>query len=340
MNLEPGSEVIVPGFTCVVVPNAIKYLGLKPIYVDIDPETYNIDVRKIEEKVSSKTGAIIAQHTFGIPADIDKIKAVSRKYKLFVIEDACHAIGSKYKGQEVGTLGDAAFFSSQWSKPITTGLGGWAVINNLELQNKMEEIYNEFTEPAYQDILQLRMQYLVYSLMFKHSLFWMAQNSFRKLSKFGLVLGSSSKEELEYRMPKGYKKKMSKWHKALLAKNLSRINESINHRRKITSIYESRLKERAMRLPDDYEPVYLRYPLCVKNKEILLGEAKKRKLELGDWFLSPVHPNLHGWDKVSYNKGMCPNAEEVCTRIINLPTHRGISEEDAEKIIELIVSNH
>ena len=82
-----------------------------------------------------------------VPAEMDKIMEIARKYNLFIIEDSCHALGSRYKGQEVGKFGDASFFSSQWSKPITTGLGGWAIINNCELKKHIENIYQTFREP-------------------------------------------------------------------------------------------------------------------------------------------------------------------------------------------------
>ncbi len=111
MEIQSGDEVILPGFTRVVVPNAIIYLNGRPVYVDIDKKTYNIDVTKIEEKIKYRTKAIVAQHTFGIPAEMDKISEIAKKYNLYVIEDACHAIGSKYKGKEVGPFSDAAFFS-------------------------------------------------------------------------------------------------------------------------------------------------------------------------------------------------------------------------------------
>ncbi len=204
IGLKPEDEIILTGFTCVVVPNAIRYLGAKPIYVDIELETYNIDPEKIEEKVTEQTKGIIAQHTFGIPAEMDKIFEIAKKYNLYVIEDSCHAIGSKYKGKEVGTFGDAAFFSSQWSKPVTTGLGGWAVMNDTDLKEKMEKMYAEFIEPSFKEALLVRLQYLTYSKLFKPSLFWFSQNMYRTLSRLGIALGSSFNEELECRMPKGY----------------------------------------------------------------------------------------------------------------------------------------
>lgn len=340
IGIKEGNEAILPGFTCVVVPNAITYLGAKPVYVDINPKTYNIDTAKIEEKITEKTKAIIVQHTYGIPAGMDKILQIAKKYNLHVIEDSCHTIGSKYKGKEVGTFGDAAFFSSQWSKPVTTGLGGWAVVNNPELRKKMDELYPDFIDPSFKEATLLRLQYLIYSKLFRPSTFWFAQNTYRMLSRFGIALGSSSNEELECKMPGGYEKKMSEWQKNLLVEKLGEMQRYIDHRKWITALYEEMLRKKGIKMVElsgDYEPVFLRYPVLVKDKRKVLEEAEKKRIELGDWFLSPVHPNLEGWDKIGYQKGMCPVAEDICNHVINLPTHMRIKEKEAHKIVNFIV---
>lgn len=341
IGIKQGDEVILPGFTCVVVPNAIIYLGAKPVYVDINPDTFNIDVAKIEEKITKKTRAIIAQHTFGIPADMDKILKVAKKYNMFVIEDSCHALGAKYKDKEVGSFGDAAFFSSQWSKPLTTGLGGFAIINNLELKERLNEIYPQFSSPSLKEVFLLRLQYLVYSKLFKPSRFWLIQDTYRKLSRFNITIGSSSNEELESKMPYGYEKKMSKWQRDALEKKLIEIEKYIKYRKSLAYMYEKHLGLMGFKtavLPKDYEPVFLRYPVMVKNKKKVLSEAKKRCIEIGDWFVSPIHPSLNGWEKIGYQKGICPIAEEICEHIINLPTHDKISETDALKIIDFVTN--
>jgi perosamine synthetase len=339
IGIKQADEIILPGFTCIVVPNAIIYLNAKPVYVDIDPETYNIDHTKIEGKITGKTKVIIVQHTYGISADMDKIKDIARKHNLYVIEDSCHAIGSKYKGKEVGTFGDAAFFSSQWSKPVTTGLGGWAVVNNPELKVKIEEIYPSFINPPFRENLLLRLQYWTYRYFFRPSTFWFAQNTFRMLSRHGIALGSSSNVELECRMPGGYEKKMSPWQRSLLEKRMTRIYKYIEHRKWVTALYEELLRKKGIKtveLPNVYDTVFLRYPILVRDKRTILEEAEKKRIELGDWFLSPVHPNLEGWEKVNYEQGMCPIAEYVCKHVINLPTHMRIEKKEIERIVEFV----
>ncbi len=345
MDIQCGDEIIIPGFTCVVVPNAIKYLGAKPVYVDINPDTYNIDVTKLEELLTSHSSAlthpkaIIAQHTFGIPAEMDRIVEIARKYNLYVIEDSCHAIGSKYKGREVGSFGDASFFSSQWSKPITTGLGGWAVINNVTLLEKVKAVYSEFVDPTQRERILLRLQYLAYKKLFTPSLFWFAQNAYRRLSSVGITVGSSSNEELQSMMPADYKKTMAIWQRKLLERNLAEIQRINDHRREVASLYETLLGEKgikaAVNLTEGSEPIFLRYPVMVRHKKAMLEKARKMRIEIGDWFLSPVHPNLAGWEKVSYARGACPIAEMICDHIINLPTHQGIGIKDVRKVVEL-----
>lgn len=336
IGVKEGDEVILPGFTCVVVPNAIIYLGAKPLYVDIDNRTFNIDPLKIEEKITQKTKAIIVQHTFGIPSDMDKIAGIAKKHNLFVIEDVCHAIGSKYKGEEVGTFGIAAFFSSQWSKPITTGLGGWAVVNNQELNKKMDKIYNEFIEPKAKEVFLLKLQYFLYSKFLTSKLFWFAMNSYRKLSSKGIAIGSSDSCEFIGEKPKDYKKKMSEWQRNLLEKKLKEIDKIIEHRKWVVSLYERHLPQlgiETIKVSEYAEPIFLRYPVLVKDKQKLLDKAKKERIEIGNWFVSPVHPNISNWEKANYIKGMCQISEDICKHIINLPTHTKIQKKEIDKII-------
>jgi perosamine synthetase len=341
IGVNPGSEVILPGFTCVVVPNAITYLGGKPVYVDIDPQTFNIDPGRIEEKVSGESRVLVAQHTFGIPAEMDRILEIAARHRLHVIEDACHSIGSRYKGKEVGFFGDAAFFSSQWSKSVTTGLGGWARVNNPQLAETFGDTYAEFSEPSAGLDLVLRLQCLLHAAVVTPSLFWFAQKTYRTLTSLGFGVGSSSGEELECRMPADYKMKMSGRQQKLLLRKLADIARVNAHRKRVTALYDKLLPEigiTPLRMPPEYDPVLLRYPVMVDDKNEILEAAKRNRIEIGDWFLSPVHPNLSGWEKVGYEQGMCPVAENVCAHLINLPTHEKIGEREVEKIMKFLGS--
>ena len=137
-NIGPGDEVIVPSLTFIATANAVTYTGAKPIFVDSDLKSWNIDPKLIESLITDKTKAIIPVHLYGLPADMDAINYIAKKYNLIVIEDASEAQGAKYKNQMVGTLGDAAVFSFFGNKIITTGEGGMIVTNNPEVAEKCQ----------------------------------------------------------------------------------------------------------------------------------------------------------------------------------------------------------
>jgi len=110
-GLSAGDEVIMPGFTCVVVPDAVRRVGAVPVFADIEAQGYNADLAQVESLVTLKTRAVICQHTFGIVADLGSLVALCERHGLLLIEDSCHALGSYYQGKHVGLVGHAGFFS-------------------------------------------------------------------------------------------------------------------------------------------------------------------------------------------------------------------------------------
>jgi perosamine synthetase len=137
LEIGDGDEVIVPSFTYIASVNAIKYTGAKPVFVDSEQTTWQIDPSKIEEKITKKTKAIMAVHLYGQPCEMDKILSIAKKYNLFIIEDCAEAFGSLYKGKHVGTFGDISTFSFFGNKTITTGEGGMVVTNDPSLIEKV-----------------------------------------------------------------------------------------------------------------------------------------------------------------------------------------------------------
>ena len=132
LDLKPGDEVLVPAFTWIATANCVEYFGAKPVFVDVDLKTFNIDVTKIEEKITSKTKGIIPVHLFGLVADMDPIMALAKKHNFFVVEDAACGFDSWYKGKHCGTFGDYGAFSFHPRKAITTGEGGMITTNKDE----------------------------------------------------------------------------------------------------------------------------------------------------------------------------------------------------------------
>lgn len=142
LGLKKGDEVITTTFTMAASINSIIMTGAKPVLVDIETDTWNIDVNKIEEKINDKTKAIMAVHIYGHPCDMDKINEIAKKHNLFVIEDAAEAHGAEYKGRKCGSMSDIACFSFYANKILTTGEGGMCVTNNQELSDRMKRLRN------------------------------------------------------------------------------------------------------------------------------------------------------------------------------------------------------
>ena len=137
LGIGEGDEVIVPSFTYIASVNAIKYTGAKPVFVDSDLQTWQIDTLKLEEIITKKTKAILAVHLYGLPCEMDSILTVAKKHKLYIVEDCAEAFGSLYQGMHVGTFGDVSTFSFFGNKTITTGEGGMVVMNDSELYEKV-----------------------------------------------------------------------------------------------------------------------------------------------------------------------------------------------------------
>lgn len=140
LGIKAGDEVIVPAFTMAASWMAVLYTGAKPVFVDCELETYNIDVKKIEEKITEHTRAIMPVHIYGHPCDMDKIMELAHKHKLAVIEDAAEAHGATYFGKLAGTFGDIGCFSFYGNKIITTGEGGMIITNSDTLADECRKL--------------------------------------------------------------------------------------------------------------------------------------------------------------------------------------------------------
>ncbi len=304
IGIKEGDEIILPAFTCVVAVNPIIYFGAKPVYVDIDPKTYNVNPNKIEEKITPKTKAILAQNTFGLSSNLDAIFEIAKKHSLFVIEDCAHGFGGFYKGKPNGTIADAAFFSTQWNKPFSTGLGGIAVVKEGQWVNgamgewvieNLKQMEENFIKPSLKDILQLKALIFLREHFLNSNTYWFALKTYRWLSKHNLILGSSQGEELERPIkPKDFKKGFSE----VQAKK---------------GIEELRGK-------------------CVNG----LMRERQRKIELEDWFISPIHPITKNFEYWYYQWGENPIAEFVSQYIINLPTHERIDEDFVNEVYDFL----
>lgn len=143
MGIGAGDEVIVPSFTFIAAANAIRYVDAVPVFIDIEPATLNLNPARIERAITARTRAIMVVHTFGIPAEMDLILEIARKHNLRVIEDACEAIGASFRGQRVGSFGDAAVLAFYPNKQITTGEGGMVLTRDADLAREIKALRNQ-----------------------------------------------------------------------------------------------------------------------------------------------------------------------------------------------------
>lgn len=137
LGIRGGDEVIVPDLTFVATANAVKYLGATPVFVDSEPDTWNVSPEKIAAAVTKKTKAIIPVHLYGHPCDMDAIMEIAGKHNLLIIEDAAEAHGAEYKGRKAGSMGDVGCFSFYGNKILTTGEGGMCVTSDAEIAERM-----------------------------------------------------------------------------------------------------------------------------------------------------------------------------------------------------------
>jgi perosamine synthetase len=138
LNIKPGDEVIVPTFTFAATANAVIYCGGKPVFVDVDPNSFTIDPQSIKKKITKKTKAIIPVHYGGQSCDMQEIQSIAKKNKFFILEDCAHALGSTYKNKKCGNMGHLGCFSFYPTKVITTGEGGMITTNNSMFSKKIQ----------------------------------------------------------------------------------------------------------------------------------------------------------------------------------------------------------
>lgn len=318
LNLQPGDEVILPGYTCVVVPNAFSYAGVKTVYSDIELDTYGLDVSQIENKITNKTKAILIQHLYGLVCrDYESILNLATHHGLKVIEDCAHSTGAEYKGRKVGNLGDVAFYSSEQSKIFNTIQGGMAVTNNDLLAQKLKAFYERAPYPETDWINKLLHNVLINYYCFKTPQRWWKADLCR-LKYSDKVLISTTKEEEEGIKPKYYGCKMPAAIAAVGSNQLKKI-DYYNERRRFTSKrWENWCEENGYKKPlviDGSLPIFLRYPVIVETekKQDTFWAIQKLNVNLGVWFKSNIHP-------VQKSINGCPNANKAVKQCINFPT--------------------
>jgi dTDP-4-amino-4,6-dideoxygalactose transaminase len=340
LGVKKGDEIITQAFTCIAVPEAIIAVGAKPVYVDIKSNSVNMDVNDLQRKISSKTKAIIVQHTYGIPADIDNMIKITEEKNIPIIEDCCHTLMSVYKGKTVGTFGIGSFYSFEWGKPVIVGIGGSAVVNNNSLQKKLKLDYKNYELPSRFSQIRLRLQYIVHNILYNPSRYWLGRSLYHKMASMGIAEGNYNPIQEGEHKSQDYTLRMSEYHKKLLEREIEKIKNLTSHSKWIASQYRDRIKSNEvchLKVSNDCKVIFAHYPLIARNKQKLLDEARKENIEVADWYSTPIHPvKSDQWPLIYYNKGSCPNAEKMSKQIVTLPTNKKVTEKDINRTIDFL----
>lgn len=307
-GISEGDEVLVPAITFAASSNCVLYCGGKPVFIDIDPKSYNIDINKIKEKITSKTKAIIPVDFAGQSVDMDLILKIAEEYNLIVIEDAAHALGSEYKNEKVGSKAHMTEFSFHPVKPITTGEGGVVVTNSKELYEKMilfrshgitrnSELMTENQGPWYYEQIDL-----------------------------------------------GYNYRLTDIQSALGLSQIKKLDDFILKRREIVNKYNEAFKE----LKEIVTPFENEYSKSGYHIYVLLLNLDKLKCGRKEIFealqAENIGVNVHYlpvylhpyYKKLGYKKGECPVAEDIYNRMITIPLFPSMTDKDIKDVIEAV----
>lgn len=325
IGLQPGDEVILPAFTCAAVPNALVYRGLKPVWVDIDPVTFNIDAARVEPAITSRTGAIYAQHTFGVSCDIARLREIADRHGLLLIEDASHSLGARLGEAPHGSLGDVAYFSTDRTKVINTHLGGCVTTSDLELARRLGVLQGQCRALGPGISRRVTFSFLAEYFLRAPWVLWIGRPALGALRRAGLTF-TWTDEQMDTLPPRyPYPCRLPAAQARLGASQLAALSENLAHRRAIAEWLEERIGWYADALPGPFEDqAWLRYSFLVRDREGFIRRFGRR-IDLGIWF-----PNIifgreeRTYASVGYEAGSCPVAEAVAGRIVNVPTHRRI----------------
>ncbi len=342
IGISEGDEIILQAFTTVALPNAIRTFGAVPVYADIDEKTLNMDADGLEAKITPKTKAIIIQHTFGNPADLDKILGVAKKRGLMTIEDCAHSLGAEYGGVKTGKFADAAFFSFGRDKVISAVSGGMAIAKDAALMEKISAAREKMPYPSGKEIRKKLAHLLVaFPALHTYKLLSLGKAVMFAAQKTGMIDKAYTKEEKRGELRKGFAKRMPNALAAIACHQMQFIDGFNAHRIEIAGIYGKSLNpEKAAKTAAAAggKNIFLWYTIMVPDKKGMIARAAKKDIFLGDWFPQAVGPIEADIGKAGYVKGSCPVAEKASAHCVNLPTHHDMDEEDAWKVAGFVNS--
>ncbi|MBI4122136.1 MAG: aminotransferase class I/II-fold pyridoxal phosphate-dependent enzyme [Parcubacteria group bacterium] len=342
LGITEGHEVIIQAYTCIVVPQAVLANGAHPIYADIDA-SLNIDPQSVEHLITPRTKAVIVQHTFGVPADMDRLTALCREKGILLIEDCAHAIGAMYKGQRVGTFGDAAIFSFGRDKIISSVSGGMAIVKFDTTAQALRSIQKTTAAQSRRTIAQNLLHPLLVPIFSALMGGLRVGNPLMRISqRLGLLNKVYTAKEIKSAQGEGEGKAQALPNAmAALALRQFKIDypRFIKQRREHIAGYDAWIKAknipcRRQAITPESVPAWLRYTMLCDQAETIFKKAKKQHILLGDWYAYPIIPKPADDTILHYQPGSCPRAEEAARKSINLPTQFRFSAKQRDKMLK------
>jgi dTDP-4-amino-4,6-dideoxygalactose transaminase len=271
---------------------------------------------------------------------LDTITAVVRSDRIIVVDDCAHGLGGRYNGRPNGATAPLSFFSTQWSKAVSTGLGGFAVDSDGLASDRLRALEKGAEEPFAVRDAALRALLYGRARAGRGRLFREGRAIYRALGRRGFVPGSSSQDELDGpEMPRSFLMKLSDSQARLGSDRLRRLPTEIQRRRAIAHRYSETLLvegRTAAAEPAVAEHAFLRYPLRVADRRRFLAAAERAGVDVGDWFISPIHPVTNHLERWGYVAGRAPNAERACREIVNLPTEPAFNDSEVDRTLSFL----
>jgi perosamine synthetase len=341
LDLNQGDEILLQAFTCNAVANPIIWTGLKPVYVDCDEKNFNIDIEDLKRKITSRSKAVVVQHTFGLPADLDKILEICRQNNLILIEDCAHSLGATYRGKEIGTFGKIAFFSFSRDKVISSVYGGMATTNDEALAKKIRELQKKVGFPSYLWTFQqlLHPILLNYFVLPTYSFLRLGKTALSAFQWFQVLSKAVHWKEKRGKKPGYFPKCLPNALAGMACRQFKKLERFNRHRREIASFYFKALENTSFELPeipDNQDHIFLRFTVKHPRALEIIKKAWQENILIGDWYKSPIAPHDTRLEKVHYKSGSCPKAEKLAKEVLNLPTHINISKKEAQKIVDFL----
>lgn len=319
LEIGEGDEVITVAFTFFATGESIAAVGACPVFVDVDKNSYCIDTNLIEEKITSKTKAILPVHLYGNCANMQEIKRIAQKYNLKIIADCAQAIGTKYNGDTSGILGDISCFSFFPTKNLGGGIGdgGMIVTNNEEIADICKALRAHGSGKG-GDFL------------------------FRK--KGGVLSGNNEKINLN-RFDKyhnyliGYNSRLDSIQAAFLRRKLKYIEEFISERRAVAKYYNSNLLNSNYVIPKETEGSrhsYYLYILQHKNSEYIMSVLGKKGIESRTYYPIPLHLQV-AFRYLKCKEGMLPKTEHLCNTTFAIPIYPQIKDKERKYIVDTLI---